>query len=277
MSCVLSMGVGRMQVIGLCRFSYPATGGFQVEHDDTAARESYLYASARMDERFRHFETICLPGLKAQTDPDFTFLVLVGSSLPGPYLGRLEALLADFPQARIVARHAGPHRTICQEVINEARDMAQPCLQFRHDDDDAIAVDFVDTLREAALDVSALRAKYRLVGLDWNRGYVARPDAQGICAEEGITPFWGVAQAMAVKPGVKQSIMNFGHNKILNFMPTISFTDRAMYVRGHNDHNDSRQKKHVKPVALPRLDAAGEAVFRERFAIDCDQVRGLFA
>ncbi|MCR8551078.1 putative rhamnosyl transferase [Salipiger sp. P9] len=266
-----------MQVIGFCRFSYPAEGGFQVEHDDTGSREAYLYAPARMEERFRHFECICLPGLKAQTDSDFVLLLLVGTSLPAEYRARLETLLADFPQARIVARAPGPHRSVCQEVINDARDMDEPCLQFRHDDDDAVSVDFVATLREAALDVSALRAKHRLVGFDWNRGYVARPDAGGICAEETVTPYWGVAQAMAVKPGVRQSIMNFSHNKILRFMPTVTFTDSPMYVRGHNEHNDSRQKKHVKPVALPRLDAAGEALFRTRFAIDADQVRRVFA
>lgn len=266
-----------MQVVGFCRFSYPAEGGFQVEHDDIATREAYLYSAARMDERFRHFETICLPGLKAQTDPDFTFLILVGTSLPPKLRARLEALVADFPQARIVAHPPAPHRAVCQEVINEARDMAAPCLQFRHDDDDAVAVDFVATLREAARDVTSLMGKHRLMGFDWNRGFIARPDAEGILAEETVTPFWGVAQAMAVQPGVRQTIMNFGHNKILRFMPTVTFTDQPMYVRGHNDHNDSRQKKHVTPVELRRLDAAGEALFRERFAIDADQVRRIFA
>ncbi|MBN8186821.1 hypothetical protein JF540_08985 [Salipiger thiooxidans] len=266
-----------MQVVGFCRFSYPAEGGFQVEHDDIATREAYLYSAARMDERFRHFETICLPGLRAQTDTDFTFLILVGTSLPVELRARLEALVDDFPQARIVARPPAPHRAVCQEVINEARDMAAPCLQFRHDDDDAVAVDFVATLREAARDVTSLMGKHRLMGFDWNRGFIARPDAEGILAEETVTPFCGVAQAMAVQPGVRQTIMNFGHNKILRLMPTVTFTDRPMYVRGHNDHNDSRQKKHVTPVELPRLDAAGEALFRERFAIDADQVRRIFA
>lgn len=265
-----------MQVIGLCRFSWPAEGGFQVEHDDLATREAYLYAPARMEERFAHFEAICLPGLMAQTDPDFVFLVLVGTSLPPAYRARLEALLAGFPQARIVARPSGPHRAVCQSVLNDVRDMAEPCLQFRHDDDDAVAVDFVATLRQAAEDVLPLLARHRLVGFDWNRGYVARPDAQGLCAEECVTPFWGVAQAMAVQAGVRQCIMNFGHNKILRFMPTLSFTDRAMYVRGHNEHNDSRQKGHVKPVSLPRLDAATETLLHERFAIDADRVRAIF-
>ncbi|MEN9061595.1 glycosyltransferase [Ponticoccus litoralis] len=266
-----------MHVIGFCRFSYPAEGGFQVEHSSVAARMAYLYAPERMEERFRHFETLCLPGLRAQTDGDFTFLILVGAAMPDRWMQRLLALVEGFPQAVVVPRTPGPHRQVCQEVINAARDMGQPCLQFRHDDDDAVAVDFVATLRAAARDCAALTAGHRLVGFDWNRGYIGRPDAQGIHAEECVTPYWGVAQAMAVQPGARQTIMNFGHARINQFMPTVTFTDTAMYVRGHNDHNDSRQKKHVKPVSLPRLDAAGEALFRSRFAIDADHIRRVFA
>ncbi len=266
-----------MQIIGLCRFSYPAEGGFQVEHPTLEARIAYLYSPERMEERLRHFECICLPGLKAQTDPDFTFLVLVGEAMPLPYLDRLRELLAEFPQARIVSRPPGPHRRVCQQVINAARDMSQPCLEFRHDDDDAVAVTFIAELRAAALDISALRARHRLVALDWNRGYVARPDAQGIRAEPCVTPFWGVAQAVAVAPGVRQSIMNFGHNKLIRFMPTLSFTAAPMYLRGHSDHNDSRQKAHVKTVDLPLLDAAGEAEIKRLFAVDADHVRRVFS
>jgi hypothetical protein len=238
---------------------------------------AYLYAPARMDERFRHFESICLPGLKAQTDVDFTFVILVGDSLPAVYAARLNELVADFAQARIVARPAGPHRQVCQDVMNETRDMSLPCLQFRHDDDDAVAVNFVQTLRATATDCAGLLARHRLVGFDWNRGFVARADARGLCAEPNVTPYWGVAQAMAVKPGVRQTILNFGHQKINQFMPTVTFTDPPMFVRGHNDHNDSRQKKHVKPMALPLLDGTGEAEMRKMFAIDADQIRRIFA
>ena len=46
-----------MQVIGLCRFSYPGEGGFQVTHDSLRARMAHLYAPARMEERFATFET----------------------------------------------------------------------------------------------------------------------------------------------------------------------------------------------------------------------------
>lgn len=265
-----------MQTIGFCRFSYPAEGGFQVSHDTMAERIDYLYSPSRLAERFQHFECICLPGLKAQTDTDFIFLILIGDQLPQADRARLDALVADFPQAQIVALPPMPHRQACQTAINAARDMRVPCLQFRHDDDDAVAVDFVAHLRQAATDCSGLLRKHRLVGFDWNRGYVARPDAGGICAEPTMTPYWGVAEAMAVRAGVRQTIMNFAHNKINQFMPTVTFTDPPMYIRGHNDHNDSRQKAHVKPAHLPRLEAEGEALFKERFAVDADHIRRVF-
>lgn len=267
-----------MQVIGFCRFSYPALGGFQVEHDNIEDRRAYLYAAGRMEERFRHFEAITLPGLKAQTDPDFTFVILVGDDLPAEYADRLKNLTADMPQAIIETRPPRPHRDVCKEVINAQRgDCSAPCLQFRHDDDDAIAVTFVQRLREAAQDCRALVKAHRIVGFDWNRGYVARPDAKGLCAEPIVHPYWGVAQAMSVKAGVRQTIMNFGHQRLNQFMPTITFTHEPMFIRGHNDHNDSRQKKHVKPIELPRLDAEGEALFQSVFAVDADNVRRIFA
>lgn len=266
-----------MQVIGLCRFSYPALGGFQVEHETIEARRAYLYGAARMEERFRHFEAITLPSIAAQTDPDFTFLVLIGDDLPKPYADRLRDLVAPISQVRIVSQPPRPHREVCQEVINTARDMDEACLEFRHDDDDAVAVTFVQRLREAAYDVAPLLESHRLVGFDFNRGFVARPDAEGICAEETVTPYWGVALATAVRPQVRQSIMNFGHNRLNRFMPTVTYTHEPMYVRGHNDHNDSRQKAHVKPVTLPRLDPLGEAAFQETFNINVDRVREIFA
>ena len=58
-----------MQVIGICRFSWPGIGGFQVEHETLEQRIAFLYAPERMEERFRTFETVTLPPLR------FTFFV----------------------------------------------------------------------------------------------------------------------------------------------------------------------------------------------------------
>ena len=77
------MGVANyMQVIGLCRFSYPAIGGFQVEHETLEERITYLYDPNRLQERFRLLETIALPCLRHQTDQNFDLIIVVGDSLP---------------------------------------------------------------------------------------------------------------------------------------------------------------------------------------------------
>ncbi len=267
-----------MQVIGLCRFSYPAEGGFQVEHADIAQRRSYLYAPDRIETRMRSFEAITLPALKAQTDPDFTFAILIDEALPPALLERLQALVADLPQAVLVPRAPGPHRKVCQEVLNAARqDRGAPCIQYRLDDDDAVAVDFTARLRADAARVAPLCAENRLVTLDYNRGYIVSPSANGIRAEETVLPYYPMGMAMVVQGGVGQSIMNFAHGKVARFMPTVTFTDSAMYLRGHDAFNDSRQKAHVQPVRLPLADAATLALLRDRFAVTEDQVRRVFA
>ena len=144
-----------MQVIGLCRFSYPAIGGFQVEHESPQARAAYLYAPARMEERFRTFETVTLPALRGQTDRDFTFLIVIGDDLPDLWRDRLQALVADMPQAVIQAHAPGPHRSVMQEAINSVRSFdGTPSLQFRMDDDDAVALSYVEKLREVAVNMN---------------------------------------------------------------------------------------------------------------------------
>ncbi|MBV2359832.1 putative rhamnosyl transferase [Thalassococcus sp. CAU 1522] len=267
-----------MQVIGLCRFSYPAEGGFQVEHADAQARAAYLYAPERMEERFRTFEAITLPGLRGQTDPDFTFVILIGEDLPEPFAERLFSLVAEMPQAVIVARPPGPHRPVCKSVLNAARhDPDSPCIQFRMDDDDSVSFDFVARVRHDAETLAPLCAQNKLVVIDYNRGYLLRPGADGIRAEECVLPYYPMGMAMVVQGGCGQSIMNFAHGKVAQFMPTVTFTDAPMYVRGHNDFNDSRQKKHVKPIHLPRPSAETAAALRERFGITDEIVRQVFA
>ncbi|MEP4196472.1 MAG: putative rhamnosyl transferase [Aliishimia sp.] len=267
-----------MQTIGLCRFSYPAIGGFQVEHDDLATREAYLYAPARMEERFRTFECFTLPALKVQTDPDFTFLIVIGESLPDTHRQRLNALVEGMPQAVIAAYPPAQHRAVMKDAINAVRCFdKEPCLQFRMDDDDAVAVDYVSSLREAAQDVRKLSRKHKHLAIDFNQGFIARPSADGIAATKTDKPYMTAGLALMLKPRHELTIMNFAHMKVAQHMPTVTFTGTDMILRGHNDYNDSRQKDGVKPVKLSALDAAGEAHFKARFNIDADHVRQVFS
>ena len=267
-----------MQVIGICRFSYLGLGGFQVQHESLEDRAAFLYAPERMEERFRTFETLTLPPLKAQTDPDFTFLIVTGPSLPAAYMDRLQALVADMPQAIVQTYEPGPHRQVMQSAINSVRLLGNdPCLQFRMDDDDAVACVYVERLREAATDLRKLSRKHRHIAIDFNQGYIARPGPEGLSATPTQRPFTTAALALMFKPSVKLSVMNFAHEKLPTMMPTVSFTGEDMLLRGHNDYNDSRQKPGVKPIPLRPLSPVQEAQFRDTYNIDADQVRRVFA
>ena len=272
------MDISQMQVIGLCRFSYPALGGFQIEHATPEARAAFLYEPARMGERFATFQTLTLPALRAQTDPDFTLAIVVGDAMPEPLLERLLDLVGDMPQAIVVPRAPGRHRQVMREVINGVRRASPlPSLQFRMDDDDAVAVTFVQRLRAAAGDCAPLIARHRYVGIDFNQGHIARISPKGIHAKAAIETLWTPGLGMAVAPGASRGIMNFSHAKLGRVMPVLTLPGEDIMLRGHNRFNDSRQKDGIRPVRLPLIDKAGEDAFRRIYNIDADHVRAHFA
>ena len=265
-----------MQVIGLCRFSYPAIGGFQVEHASTAEREAYLYDPERMDQRFRSFEQFTLPCLRAQSDPDFTLLIVIGESLPAAYRARLEQRVRDLPQAVIRAYPPRRHRDVMKEAINDLRGPGM-CLQFRLDDDDAVGVRFVERLRRSAGLASGLLEDHHHVAIDFVRGHIACPLPDGIATAPVIKPFWTPGLGMLVRGETRSTIMNFAHQSIGRHMPTLRLADEDMMLRGYGEGNDSRQKPGIRPVGLSLLDAGGEAQFRETYNIDAEAVRRSFA
>ncbi len=271
-------GATNMQVIGLCRFSWPGVGGFQVEHQSLQERIDYLYAPARLEERFRTFETITLPPLRAQSDPDFTLLIVIGDSLPEPWHERLLDLVSDMQQVVVQAHAPGRHRPVMQAAINSVRRFDnEPCLQFRMDDDDAVACVYVEKLREAAQDVRKLSRKYRFLAIDFNQGFIASPGPEGLRATPTQTSYTTAALALMLKPSEQRTVMNFAHAKVARNMPTVTFSGQDMLIRGHNDYNDSRQKPGGRPIELLPLSPKEEDHFRAVYNIDADHVRRVFS
>lgn len=262
-----------MQVIGLCRFSYPAIGGFQVEHATVEDRRRYLYASKRLEERFRLFETITLPGLKAQTDDLFNFVVVVGDCLPKAASDRLIDLTSGIEQVQIVAQPSGEHRKVMKAVLNQARtDPARPCLQFRLDDDDGVAIDFVERLRAAAVDCKGLINANSTVAIDFTHGYIAEVRAGEINAMPVHRSLVTAGLGMYVGGGCDLTIMNFAHQRMGRFMPVVSYPDGPMWVRTLNGFNDSPKARKGK-LTLDRLTREQDQLFSERFAIAADDIR----
>lgn len=267
-----------MQVIGLCRFSYLGLGGFQVDHDTLEQRAAFLYAPKRLEERFRTFQTMMLPPLKAQTDSDFTFLIMTGDSLPVAAYDRLMDLVADMPQVVVQKHPPEQHRKVMRKAINSVRLFDHDlCAQFRMDDDDAVACCYVEKLRQTVEDVRDMAQKHRHIAIDYNSGYIARPGPDGLQTAPVNNAYTTAALAIVFRREVSQTVMNFSHTKVGRAMPTVTFTGEDMLIRGHNDFNDSRQKAGVKPVELVLQNPEEEAHFKDVYNIDADEVRRVFS
>jgi len=267
-----------MRTVGICRFSYAGKGGFKVGHADHAALEAFLYGEARMEERFRLFEAITLPCVAAQTDPDFTFLIVTGTGLPAPYLERLRGLTAAIPQCRIVQYPPRPHRRVMKNAINDWRGPPDaPCLQFRLDDDDAMAVSFVERFKQAAKDLAPITARYSSVAIDFNQGYVFTASAEGVKLWAYHYPYSAIALGMVVQAGSDDTIMSHGHQNLWKTMPTLTLTGDDMMMRGHNDFNDSRLKGKKNIFDYQSMDKEQAAHIRNTFGIDDAHVRAVFS
>ena len=139
----------RVQMLGLCRFSYLGDRGFQVEHRSLDERRAFLYDPARLARCWAWFESVTLPGLIRQTDPDYTLVVMTSPDLPQPWLGRLHEIAAAHPQIRLeLVPPMDHHRAVCARSTHPHIDPAAEWVgQFKHDDDDAVAFDFVARVR----------------------------------------------------------------------------------------------------------------------------------
>ncbi|MEM9499239.1 MAG: glycosyltransferase [Pseudomonadota bacterium] len=258
---------GAMHVIGICRFSYPALGGFKRMHDTVEDREAYLYAPERMALRFRHFETLTLPSVAAQTDKRFRFLVLTGTRMPDIYRERLHALCAPVAQIRIVSAEPHRHRSITQEVIqSELGETEEESLQFRLDDDDAVATDFVRSIRRTARQARRLRATWRNLVIEYSAGYAVQLTPGGIMAKRIQGQFYACGLAVLFRPGDPKTVMNYGHHKMHHQMPTLIDPTTEMYLRAVHTDNDS--KAGSDRTNLAPLDADTRALFKTRFNVD---------
>lgn len=264
-----------MQVIGLCRFSYPGFGGYRRKHDSIEDRCAFLYQDDRIEERFKYFEAITLPGIRAQTDPDFKFIVLTGDSLPDHHYLRLKLLLDDVPQAKLLQLEPMAHRdAMARAILPEINMKRGPSIQFRLDDDDGVNVRFVEKLRVARKQVQPIFEDKNKVAIDFTQGYTATLDADGIKVTRVSTSLWTPALAVVQRGYSKDTVMHYPHHVLNRQMPVVSYPGEPMFIRGVNDYNgDPLVNKFHEPSDL---DETTETILADKFGVRQADVRRVF-
>ena len=79
-----------------------------------------------------------------------------------------------------------------------------------------------------------------------------------------------------ISGGDTRTVMNFSHTKVYKNMPTVTLNQRAMFVRSHNQFNDSRQN--VAKEKMQPITAKEQQLFQRCFAIgdaQLDQLRAV--
>ncbi|MEJ2034587.1 MAG: glycosyltransferase [Maritimibacter sp.] len=257
-----------IQVLGLCRFSVPSAGAFQVEHDSIEERRAFLYDPARLALRFAWFENVTLPGIAAQKDKAFKLVVLLGEDFPEPWRSRMLAHGDAVPQLAFEFAPPLHHRKICADAMAKHIDPnAEQVLQFRLDDDDAVAINFIRRLRK---DFRKLRGFHAARGtpmaIDYSKGINLFARNGNVSLVPRYEAFLGVAFAIATTPGDGNHILGFMHHVIWQNLPAVTMPDDIMWVRGGHGTNDSGgiAKKPTYAADEPEL----RRVLRQRFRID---------
>lgn len=232
----------RVQAIGLTRWSYPAAGqAFRRDARGLDQLRAQLYAPHRLDHRLFLLEHVLLPGLRRQSDPDFTHIFLMGDNLPDPWRARVLALLTSVRQVvPVFAPEGRPMNDLCREVIADhiAAD-ATITAQYRLDDDDGLGFDFIRESRRLFEVVAPLYEGEKRFGLDFNRGFVPRSDASDLTLSPVSMRFWAPGMMVFQRRDAKRSALDFNHLRLWHYIPVKTWRETPMFIRGAHHDNDS--------------------------------------
>lgn len=261
-----------VQVLGVCRWSYPsAAGAFKRDAEGglDAIRDA-LYDTERMMLRLFFLEHIVLPSLRVQTDTDFTLVLLMGENVPEAAKEKILELIADIPQIKpVFAPEGQPHKDICREVLlAERRDDVRAVAEFRLDDDDAVAVDFVERTRDYFYKTKGIYRNGGKLALDFNRGFILRTGDEGITLHPVTTRYWTPGLVLYQRPQSPTCLFDFHHAQMWKRIPMMSYPKIPMFLRGAHGANDSSISinPHNAEEAWFHKDKLNEMMI-ERFAI----------
>lgn len=231
----------RVQMLGLCRFSYLGLRGYQKDHATIAERRAYLYEPGRLARRWLWFTELALPGWQAQRDPDFTLVIMTGPDLPEPYLSRLREVVAVTPQLRLeLIPPMDRHLEACRAAIAPHQDAAADVIgHFRHDDDDAVAVDYIEQARRDFGRAQGLWQAEKLLSLDYSRGLMLRAQAGRMAYTPRICHNMGVALTLFAAPDAQTTALHYDHSKLPRWMPGVAVTRPLMFLRSVHADSDS--------------------------------------
>lgn len=260
----------RVQMLGLCRFSYAGLGGHRYGHQTLAERKALIYDPERLRRRWSWFEAVTVPSIIGQTDEDFTLVVMTCPDLPEPYLSRLKELAAEIPAIKLeLVEPQERYLQGCMEAIRPNMDgRADVIGHFRLDDDDAVALDYIASAKRDFQGAKAIWARKKRMACDYASGVVAKIRRQGLGLESRFIYLSTAALTIYLPADLERTAIHYEHWKIASLMPTLTLGQRRMFLR--LIHQDNVSGEVGAGYALEDEGADYARILGERFGVDLD-------
>jgi hypothetical protein len=258
----------------MCRFSLLVTNGFQKPSQDFEERRRELYDPLRLTTRMAWFEHVFMPSIRAQSDPDFHLVIATGEDYPEPWRGHLQQLVADVPQIELLFLPPGRLREVSRKVMLDRIDKSADIVaQFRLDDDDAVATDYVRRVRSEFEALAAPAFAFQpLVALDHCKGLALNGTGEEVSVHKVTASCWTPALTLFMPPDHEKSVFDYPHHLVYRHMTTLSLQDQIMFVRGVHGWNDSTVTDRNFGGAMEPGPA--RYTLRRRFGIEPDRLAG---
>lgn len=229
------------EVLIAMRFSYFGNSGWKSEFSKDPG---LLFDEDRLKMRLALLETLPLPCLAAQLDQNYHLLVLCSDTMPDWALDTLAEICAEvLPEGKytVAPRPYGfAHRHLTQFMLERYG----PGLAIHAvlDDDDALAIDFVSTLREVLAWLPPIEVEDDMRFVSFVNGY-------GLTIEDGELPdyrlylhrypYINLGLSMVAAAGGK-NLFSIRHRKTPAEYNCRLYRRKTMFIRSVNPVNDSR-------------------------------------
>ncbi len=243
-----------LQAVFQMRYSFFGKSGWRSGASRDKAR---LLDSQRLDKRFHYFRTMALPSLAAQSDRDFKLLLLTSEDLPEAHRTVLEELCHDTlgrDRCHILYRPPDGAGRWFQRYMRKKLNSHSHSVQIVLDDDDAVAADFVETVRrEAEFAIAGFRADQDCTYLSYASGLTADFGPDGVRLLRREVPFTNLGLSLVAPTRTRKNPYMLAHKKVARRHPVrVTYDLRPYYIRSVHDSNDSRA--HMGEEALPRTE-----------------------
>ena len=225
------------------RFSYAGQSDARASRTGAPIEEiaKTLYDPGRMERRFFLFEKLCLPSVKAQTNPNFRLVIVASKIMPDVYKDRLAEVTAGIPQIEILYGD-GAHVT---DVINPRMEelvagIEGPTAHFRLDDDDAIGQNMTARLEAATALAPLVRIVTYPSGL-----YLSHQNDESYLLREYF-PNIGIGMAFLNMPGQIKNPYQCQHVAVSRTTPTFSDPVPLAYIHTAHASSDTLGRQALK-------------------------------